>query len=248
MNNYYFEDFTETNYRELVRLAKTKYPFVTYDQLAGAKPDRFVLWRHDIDFSVHRAYALSKIEKDEGVTATYFLRLNADFYNIFEAGLKAKLKEMRDLGFRFGLHFDTGPYTIDSEKDLTGALSFEKKILEELLDTEIKVFSFHNPTPAILKNDKFQYAGMINTYARYFRGEVGYCSDSNGYWRNQRLADVLEKAENHRLQILTHPAWWQETVMSPKQRILRCITGRAAYVEKIYRERLTGFGRENVDW
>jgi len=248
MNNYNFEDFTETHFRELVRLAKKKYPFVTYEELVKAKPERFILWRHDIDFSVHRALALAKIENSEGAAATYFLRLSSDFYNVFEVQVKKKLLEIRRLGFRFGLHFDTESYPIDSENDLTESLAHEKKVLEELLDTEITVFSFHNPTPEILKNNKFQYAGMINTYAGYFREDVGYCSDSNGYWRNQRLRDVLEKAEDNRLQVLTHPVWWQETVMSPKERIWRGIDGRAERGKALYRARMERFGREIIDW
>lgn len=247
MDDYNFDDFTETHYRDLVRLAKTKYPFVAYDGVEALKTDRFILWRHDVDFSVNRALALAKIENDEGISATYFLRLNSDFYNVFELRLKKKLETIRLLGHRFGLHFDIDSHSIHSEKELIDYLSMEKKILEVLLNTKITVFSFHNPTPEILANDQFRYAGMINTYSRYFREEVGYCSDSNGYWRNRRLWDVLEKGEENVLQVLTHPVWWQKTAMSPKERVWRCIDGRAERGKELYLYRLERFGRRNVD-
>ncbi len=245
MKNYQFNDFTEKNFRKLVKLAKSKYQFVTYDQLE--KADRFILWRHDIDFSVHRALSLAKIESEEEIVGTYFFRLSSNCYNSLEEEITKKAKAILKLGHHIGLHFDLSSYPIRSEEELIKYLRFEKKIFEELLDTELKVFSFHNPSSEILKNNKFKYADMINTYAEYFQSNVGYCSDSNGYWRNQRLQDMLEKSEEERLQVLTHPVWWQKTIMSPKERIWRSIDGRAARDKKLYQTRLKLFGRENVD-
>ena len=54
-----------------------------------------------------------------------------------------------------------------------------------------------------------------------------YVSDSNGYWRFERLPEVLAAGAHERLHVLTHPEWWQEEAMSPRERILRCIAGRA---------------------
>ena len=62
------------------------------------------------------------------------------------------------------------------------------------------------------------------------------------------MEDVLQEAPDERLQVLTHPEWWQESVMSPKERIWRCIDGRAAGIKKWYEAALKNFGRENVDW
>lgn len=248
MKNYYFDDFTEKNFRRLVQLAKTKYPFTTYDQVNPSEGNRFILWRHDIDFSVHRAHALAKIEQEEGITATYFAWLGSEFYNVFEKEIKEKLKDILRMGHTMGLHFNTPAYHIKSEEDLIKALSFEKEILEKILDIKINVFSFHHPNPEILKNNKFKYADMINTYAEYFQAEVGYCSDSNGYWRHRRLQEVLEKAGDQQLQVLTHPVWWPRTVMPPKERVWHCIDSRAERNKEIYQTGLKLLGRENVDW
>ena len=38
---------------------------------------------------------------------------------------------------------------------------------------------------------------MINTYAKYFKENVEYCSDSNGYWRYKRLEDFLNLFEQY---------------------------------------------------
>ena len=250
MKNYHLEDFTEKNFKRLVQLAKTKYPFFTYDQVnpsAGEK-NRFILWRHDIDFSVHRAHALAGIEQEEGITATYFVWLGSEFYNVFEEETGKTLKDILRMGHTIGLHFNTPAHDIKSEEDLIKALGFEKEILENLSDIHIKVFSFHRPVPGILKYNRFKYAGMVNTYAEYFREQVGYCSDSNGYWRHRRLQEVLEEAGDEQLQVLTHPVWWQPTVMAPKERVWNCIDQRAERNKETYQTRLKLMGRENVDW
>lgn len=73
-----------------------------------------------------------------------------------------------------------------------------------------------------------------------------YVSDSNGYWRYQRLSDVLENSENEKLHILTHPEWWTPEIMPPRERISRCIEGRSAKQHAIYDEALRKAGRLNV--
>jgi hypothetical protein len=92
-----------------------------------------------------------------------------------------------------------------------------------------------------------EYCGLVNTYADYFRSSVGYCSDSNGYWRYRRLEDVLTAAEDRSLQVLTHPSLWTDEVMSPRQRVLRCVNGRAEKAMAWYDHALKAGGRENVD-
>ena len=50
-----------------------------------------ILWRHDVDFSIHRASSLAKIENELGVKATYFLKLHSEFYNLFEKSIFEKV-------------------------------------------------------------------------------------------------------------------------------------------------------------
>ena len=112
-------------------------------------------------------------------------------------------------------------------------LTFEKNILEKLFQIKIKVFSFHNPSKEILRYDDFKYAKMINTYAKYFKNNVKYCSDSDGYWRHKRLENFLDKNYD-KIQILIHPVWWQKTSMPPLSRVKRCIKGRGQDVKDEY--------------
>jgi hypothetical protein len=245
-HRYHFADFTFKNYRRLITLAKSNYRFRTYTDFN--KEERFILWRHDVDFSPEGAMKMAAIEADEGIIATYFLCIRSNFYNLLEDRGADCVREIARHGHCIGLHFDSSLYEIRDEQDLETCLQKEKAVFHEFYNQEVRVFSFHMTTSSEKTYQRRVYAGMLNTHSEVFRNGVGYCSDSNGYWRFRRLEDVLLEAKDERLQVLTHPVWWQDKIMSPKERLLKCIEGRAndklAWYEKVVKE----YGRENVDW
>ncbi len=243
---YFFADFTHENYRKLLKIAKQNDLFCDFTNYSPK--ENFIIWRHDIDFSVHSAFKLAAIEREENVVSTYYIHLHNEFYNPLEKEIADKLLSIKQMGHKLGLHFDTHFYDITNTNELRDSLSFEKNILEKTFDTEIHSFSFHNTNDFVLSFNEELYEGMINVYSRYFREEVPYCSDSNGYWRYERLEDILVSAKYKNLQVLTHPAWWQDSVMSPRERIQRCVKGRADNVMKRYDELLSSQDRENIDW
>ena len=238
------EDFTRAEYRRLLRLVKTKWPFQVYGELD--RGSRFVLWRHDVDFSLHSALALARIEAEEGVRSTFFLHLHSQFYNLLEPGMRTLAREIISLGHHIGLHFDSHYHGVSSENGLDEPILWEASILERMIASDIRVFSFHNTTPFTMSCQDETYGGLINTYAAYFQREVAYVSDSNGYWRNRTLRDVVENDSADRLQVLTHPGWWQEQWMPPRDRVWRCVSGRAARTIQGYDDALAEFGRSNV--
>jgi hypothetical protein len=243
-NQFHFEDFTRDNYRRLLRLARKHYVFRMFTDFS--RDERFVLWRHDIDFSIHSGHRLATIEAEEGVRATYFLYMHSDFYNLFERAVVQQVRSIIALGHTIGLHFDTYFYGVTRETDIEAHLQWEKAILEDTFGQHVDVFSFHNTSAFTASCRRWNYAGMVNAYAKYFQDEVGYISDSNGYWRHRRLEDVLSATEDPRLQVLTHPAWWQDTPMAPRLRVERCINGRAAATRIAYDELLASAGRKNI--
>jgi hypothetical protein len=241
---YHFADFTRANYRALLGRARQHYVFRGFADAVST--ERFVIWRHDVDYSVHSARALARIEAEEGIRATYFFRLHSELYNLMELPVTALAREIADLGHDVGLHLDTAGYRIDHENDLDEPVAWESAILERLLDRPVVAVSFHQPTPLLLTCQRAQYGGRLNTYAARFQRDVGYVSDSNGYWRHRRLATVLTDASDHCLQVLTHPEWWTDIPMSPAARIERCIAGRATAMRDYYRDDMQRAGRLNV--
>ena len=227
--NYNQKDFTEKNYKKI--LGKIKNKTIFFDEIGDKS--RYTLWRHDVDLSIHRAYSLANIEKNLNIKSTYFLFFGSNFYNIFDKEIKNLIYKIKSLGHQLGLHFDSSQYNIKSKNQLEKYLTFEKKILEDLFQIEIKVFSYHSPSKEILKYENFKYAKMINAYAKYFKKNVEYCSDSDGYWRHKRLENFLNL--NHdKIQVLTHPVWWQKRSMPSFSRERRCIKGRSQSVKNEY--------------
>ncbi|MGE5329814.1 MAG: hypothetical protein ACM3KR_09940 [Deltaproteobacteria bacterium] len=246
--NYYFEDFTESNYRKILILAKKNYNFISFEDYR--KEGKNILWRHDIDFSVHRAFKLASIELEEKIKSTFFIHLHNDYYNALESEVSELIRNIINMGHEIGLHFDTSFYCLKSKDvlELERYLRIEKEFLEAVFNKEIKVFSFHNPdiNEDWTKVGNEEIAGMINTYSDYFKKKFGYCSDSNGYWRHKRLGDILELAQDERLQVLTHPECWTPDVMSPRDRISRCIDGRTEKSHAKYDQVLEKNNRENI--
>lgn len=240
----HFIDFTRDVYRRLLRTAVKDWPIHLYPGI----PDdgRVLLWRHDCDYSMHAARSLARIEHEEGVRATYFLRMRSEMYNLMEADVMQCVEEIRGLGHALALHFDHPLTGIGREDDMTVLLARDRRLLEQIVEAPVEVFSFHNPNAFALSCREWTYAGLINTYATCFQGSIAYCSDSNGYWRHQSLPDVIENMQPPRLQVLTHPEWWTPEPMQPRQRIQRCLEGRSARSAAIYDAQMARDGRENV--
>jgi hypothetical protein len=247
VEDYHFEDFTESNYQNILDLIKKNYNTIFFSD--HKKPGKNLLLRHDVDFSIHRAYRLAQIESENNVYSTFFLLIHSPYYSIFEEELYELISQIIDLGHEIGLHFDFGIYQrrgLDRDT-IFEYLAFERDTLEKMFKRPIKVFSFHDPSSEVFRHyADDDYCGMINTYSQYLRDNYNYCSDSNGYWRYHRLEDVLVEAKSERLQVLLHPEWWTPEIMSPRERISRCIDGRCRRNHEHYDSQIERDGRLNV--
>ncbi len=236
-----FENFTEASYRDILVAALERYAFEPFGTVATGP---HVLWRHDVDYSVHRAVALARAEAELGVRSTYFISLHSDLYNALEPGVHARLREIAALGHWIGLHFDPGFYT-DGALDERAA--WEGRLLSDTLDVPVRAVSLHNPSVSNTEGvDVEELGGMVHAGARSVRDRYAYVSDSNGYWRFEPLAEMVAAGSHERLHVLTHPEWWQAEPMSPRERIMRCIAGRGRASEATYDALLSDNQRVNA--
>ena len=138
-----YRDFTERHYMDILQKAKERYRFAFF---GDAGDDPHVLWRHDLDASVHRALRLAEIEKDCGVHGTYFVRLHSEFYNLLEGAVYDRIRGIIKMGHRLGLHFEGEFYGgISDAAELERLMLREKKLLEDWFGVRVGAFSFHNP-------------------------------------------------------------------------------------------------------
>ncbi len=236
------QDFTEAAYRRLVQAARERYPFLSFADAVTAEAG--VLWRHDIDMSMHRALALATIEHAENVKATYFVHLHSRFYHALEDAIVDRLRAIVALGHEVGLHFDRR-FVPAMGPSLETAVAAEAALVERIAGAPVAALSFHDPDVGGAVDDADRIGGLVNAYGRSIRDRFGYGSDSNGYWRHAPLIELVA-AGHPRLQVLTHPEWWVPEPMSPRARVARAIEGRAAYQAAKYDAAITAVGRENI--
>lgn len=218
MIEYNLEDFTISHYRDILSLAVSRLDFCDFINYSEVKRPA-VIWRHDLDLSVSSALKIAEIEADYGISSTYFILPHSPFYNLLERQNVDSVKKIIQLGHKVGLHFDSHFYGISSENQLEKELLYEKTFLDRLFETDIKCFSFHLTNGFTMKCEKYEYAGLVNAYASYFKTNAKYCSDSYGLWRFSRLYDFINEQTGPLNQVLTHPEWWVFPAMQPQDRI-----------------------------
>ena len=240
-------DFTENTYKALMTIVVERFQFIRFSADLPVDKENIALWRHDVDFSPQRALAIANIEAELGVISTYYVQLSSRYYSVFEPEVCSIFREIRKFGHDIGLHFDPEVLAHKYSADYERRISFEANVLGEVLETEINSFTLHNPTTlGAISPDSLTHAGLVNGSASFIRDHFEYCSDSNGYWRFQKLNDLIKDERIKRLYVLTHPEWWQREKLSPRVRLKRCIDGRANFCSNYYDKLLKTNSRLNI--
>lgn len=209
------EDCSFPAYRRLLREIKKTGRYCDYVDVINENRDKFFVLRHDIEFSIDRAYSLSKIETEEGMFSSYFVQITNNAYNAFSGKNITKLREMYDSGHRIGLHYHRG-----GAGTLREDIVYQSHVLSEMIGVPIDRFSFHRPLKEHLAAN-IQIDGLINTYeSRFFvltddpnaPLEVKYIADSNHQWK---YVDVINLNKEYflkfdKIQLLIHPLSWSE--------------------------------------
>ncbi len=243
MNNrdkYCFDDFTFENYRKLIHLAKAKgFQFIFHkDEFVPERKD--IIWRHDVEFEPDYALRMAQIEHEEGVLATYFFQVHSVYYNIFNEYYRVVFQKIYEMGHQVGLHFDCRYWGVNDEKQLAEYITVDSQFIERNFGVKFETFSFHNTTPFTESCLEFKYGGLINVYSSFFKKHYKYCGDSLGYWRFDRLEDVLNDEDVKHLQVLTHDGNWNDEVLSPRKRFSKVMHDHA---ERLVQEQITGLHR-----
>ena len=179
--------------------------------------DKFVIMRHDVEYSVERAYLLSKVEESMDFTSTYFFQWTNNSYNILSRRNMDMIKDMHERGQNIGLHFALNGLT-DME-EVKKQIVKEMDILSEMCGFKIDTFSVHRPSKDVLR-ENIKLPGIINAYQDEFFTfaeevtpdtpvSVKYLSDANHIWR-YGYPDENNILNNDKVQILVHPFAWHK--------------------------------------
>lgn len=240
---YHFSDFTFANYERLIQLAKDKgFNFILHkDEYVAERKE--IIWRHDVEFEPDIALWMAKIENNLGIQATYFFQLHSEYYNLLDKHYSDVFHQIKKLGHHVGLHFDSAYWKISNEQDLDKFITIDCQYMEANLGVKIETFSFHNTTPFTQSCLAYKYGGLINVYASFFKENYNYCGDSLGYWRFDRLEDVLNDPNVSHLQVLTHDANWSKDVLSPRERLRQVFQLRAS---NLFQGQVEGLHRKGM--
>ena len=205
--------FSYSDYKEIINIIKESGRGCNFRQ--AQERDNFFIMRHDVEFSVDRAFALSKLELSMDFTSTYFFQWTNNSYNILSKKNMDMIKYMHERGHVIGLHFALNGLT-DMELVRKKILQ-EIHVLSEMIGVEITEFSIHRPSADVLR-ENIKFPGIINAYQDEFFTfsenvtestplHVKYISDAKHRW-NYGTPDAATLLENDRVQILTHPYSW----------------------------------------
>lgn len=205
--------FSFDDYKEIIRIIKSTDRYMDYHKALTS--DKFILMRHDVEYSVERAYELAKVESSMDFTSTFFFQWTNNSYNILSRKNKDLIKDMHERGHTIGLHFALNGMT-DMEQ-IRKQIAKEMDILNSMFEFKMDTFSIHRPSKDVLR-ENIKLPGIINAYQDEFFTfaenvtedtpvNVKYLSDANHIWR-YGYPDEKNILENDKVQILTHPFAW----------------------------------------
>ena len=201
-------DFTLDHYREILARITSTHRTFSFGEAAPLgeallEVERFVLMRHDVEFSLDAALTLARADHDAGVRSTFFVQIGSE-YNLFEADGAETVEEILDLGHDLGFHYDlrlferSGGDPVELARRAIG-------LMEGFFAVEIRAASPHMP---MRSGRTLRIPGIVDTYDPLYFERIKYLSDSTQVWREGVVTSLLDRYDQ--IQLLTHEYHWTE--------------------------------------
>ena len=200
------DHFSPELYEETLCKAKELgYEFPTVSQLKDgiSRFPRFLLLRHDIDSSPKYALQMAKLEKRLGVRSSYYVLMHSENYNPAAPAHWDALREIIEMGFEVGLHYETDFFENRKIDPLEGILN-DVAALEKILHITIRSVSQHRPESNTFLKTLNEY--YVDAYNEELMHDMLYVSDSGFKWRGKSLMEQL--GSHDRIHALVHPLTW----------------------------------------
>jgi hypothetical protein len=160
---------------------------------APALPERYIVFRHDVDFAPEYSAELAELEHDAGVASTFFVLVDGHFYNPLDDEVIGQIRRIHSLGHEVGLHFSAGD-----------DVALRLRLLSELLGAPVRSYAQHDPANAGFA--EAEIAGCVDAYRVVRDHELLYVSESAKLWREHTFETALEQGRN--LCLLGHAHSW----------------------------------------
>jgi len=225
-------------YRDII----SKYKPIICDYPDTAGRDSFCIIRHDVEFSVSRAFDLMKIDSECGIRASFFFQVMNGAYNPLSVANRALIRQIAEAGHHVGLHLYVSHIEPGDVATLRRELAFQRDILAAILGRAVDRFSYHRPPRWVLALEEPVLDDIINAYApEYFEltdgappAEILYMADSQHNWK---YGHPLDDSKYRKFQILLHADEWTGDGAEARDNFHELIErNRAEFVEIIRSE------------
>tara|TARA_Y100000310_G_C20419501_1_gene685963 strand:- start:37 stop:783 length:747 start_codon:yes stop_codon:yes gene_type:complete len=210
--------FSYDEYTNIINLIRLNLPIKDFADITE-KTKKYCVIRHDIEFSLDRAFKLAQIESQLDIQSTYTVQLRNNTYNALSDKNIILIHEIKQLGHKIGLHIC--PNMFKNPNEVIEEILLEADTFKKYYGFKIDRFAFHRPNlrPELL-SWYLQVPGLINCngekYFHFFNGydkpkdlNVMYLSDSNHEWKFGHPIHIdFNKVK--KLQMNTHPFSWTE--------------------------------------
>ena len=199
-------------YIDFLETAKAKhFSFVQFKDFLPAQPrlpERYIALRHDIDFAPAYSLEMAELEHAAGVTSTFFVLVDGQFYNPLQTEVVRQLRKIKSLGHEIGLHFAVSSAV---DFDIGKEVAFRLEILSAILETDVRSFSQHDPVNAgfVSVTLPANHSACVDVSQVIRENDLLYVSDSAMMWRHHTFHTALEEQRN--LCLLAHPHSWLDS-------------------------------------
>ncbi len=209
MNNFSYKE-----YSCILNRIREHLPIKMFDEI-HKNSIRYCVIRHDVEYSIERAYSLAKIESELNVRSTYVFQICNNNYNPFSHKNRNLIHEIYKLGHDIGVHVHLGNFN-ESEQSVENYIIKQAQLLSMALDYPINKFSIHRPlkkhieTPLVIPGYINMSSELFFTYTNNFSIydlPVLYLADSNHTWKYGYPLDV-NFSKISKLQLNCHPFSW----------------------------------------
>lgn len=215
--------FTLCSYERLLSIGlEAGYEFISFSDIGQERGPYNCVLRHDIDSELMNCGRILDVERSLGIKSTYFLMVRSTAYNLFCIEARRMVERIIGDGHVIGLHFMGELCEDEGMGNITLEVLREKKWIEDEFGVTVPVFSFHQPSKAVLEA-QIQIPGTLNTYNKKQMGQYFYVSDTNMHWRHEHPEEIFKYHLYPKLHLLIHPMWWTEHDMVVHQKWLNVL-------------------------